>query len=485
MKISHQRASKFAKLITLDTRSLGVFRIMLGLTILLDLYIRAKHLELFYTNEGVFQIKPGFVWLNHLSLHTFSGEAEYITLLFWIAACFAVLLIIGFLTPVVQPICWFLLISLHARNTYVLNDGDTLLRLIMFISIFLPIGARFSADALLFKKWTTKVEDNYYSAWTLAFIFQLIILYAVSGWAKFTKIWHSGQGIYYTMMSHTYAKSTSKYLLNTPFVMTLLTYFTLLLERFGWFLLLFSSRTQLYRLIAVVLFISFHFGLFLFMELGIFPLVAIVAWIALIPSFIWDKYLPQTAGLKNVDAQNQSNGLIGLLFKKNSWRSLTIQCFGVLAITLNIYHNFDLNDHSFVKIKPFDFLIEKLYLDQGWRVFTGPATSDGWYVIEATLADGESIDLLKQEWPLNWEKPQVVSEEYKTHRQRKFIGRIRDNIYYQKQLILYLSNKWNESHEPNSKIVSATYWYLEEQILPDRRYSDCLKIKKFELKQIE
>jgi hypothetical protein len=485
MKITHHHISKFTKLITLDTRSLGIFRIMLALVILVDLFVRAQHLEFFYTNAGVVRMEPTFIWLNHLSVHTMAGDAEYIGLLFWIAAFFAVLLMLGFLTPAVLPICWFLLISLHSRNSYVLNDGDTLIRLLMFMAIFLPLGARFSLDAILFKDWMRKVEDNYYSVWTLVYVFQLIIIYAVSGWAKFSKIWHFGQGIYYSMMLHTYAKASAAYLLKFPAVMILLNYYTLILERFGWLLLLSYKHSDRFRVLAVVLFTSFHFGLFLFMELGIFPLVAIAAWIPMIPSRVWDRYFPRTIGLKNRESENQTSGVGLLIFKRKKLPSYIIQLLGVVMIAINIYHNFDINDHPFIKIKPFDFLVQKLRIEQGWRVFTGPNTADGWYVIEAQLADGNTINLLKPDTPIHWAKPPVVSEEYETHRVRKYMRRIRDNIYQQKQLMLYLSKNWNHSHTADNQILKATFWSLEEQILPDLQFSPIEKTKKFELKSIE
>jgi hypothetical protein len=68
---------------------------------------------------------------------------------------------------------------------------------------------------------------------------------------------------------------------------------------------------------------------------------------------------------------------------------------------------------------------------------------------------------------------------------RKYMRRIRNNIYQQKQLMLYLSKNWNQSHTANRRVVKATFWYMEELIFPDLQFSDVEKIKKFELKSIE
>src|SRR5690606_38746722 len=63
------------------------------------------------------------------------------------------------------------------------------------------------------------------------------------------------------------------------------------LELLGPLLFFVPWATYWWRTVQVVLFVGFHFGLFLTMELGHFPWVAIVSWLVVLPSWFWDRPL--------------------------------------------------------------------------------------------------------------------------------------------------------------------------------------------------
>jgi len=68
-------------------------------------------------------------------------------------------------------------------------------------------------------------------------------------------------------------------------------------------LLFIPFRVGIFRSVAIVLLISLHVGLLLCMELGLFPYISIIGWLALIPTWFWDKVSPRfrteaRAGLK-------------------------------------------------------------------------------------------------------------------------------------------------------------------------------------------
>src|SRR5262245_7739405 len=80
----------------LDPRSLALFRIGLGLTLLVDLAGRWPDLVAHYTDDGVLprSITPVYA----ISIHGLDGSAAYEWLLFLLAAAFAVALVVGYRT---------------------------------------------------------------------------------------------------------------------------------------------------------------------------------------------------------------------------------------------------------------------------------------------------------------------------------------------------------------------------------------------------
>ena len=77
---------------------------------------------------------------RYVSLHFLDGTADFQGALFVIAGLFALALLVGWWTRLATAASWFLLTSLHARNPMVLQGGDTLLRLLLFWGLFLPLG---------------------------------------------------------------------------------------------------------------------------------------------------------------------------------------------------------------------------------------------------------------------------------------------------------------------------------------------------------
>src|SRR5256885_6685590 len=137
---------------SLDLRSLALFRIALGVMILIDLFMRSLDLNAFYTDWGVLPrgaLLDKFANPFRFSLHLISGVPGFEIALFIIAAGFAIALILGVRTRLVTIVSWFLLVSLQMRNPVILQGGDVYFRLLTFWAIFLPLGALYSVDSAL------------------------------------------------------------------------------------------------------------------------------------------------------------------------------------------------------------------------------------------------------------------------------------------------------------------------------------------------
>lgn len=138
----------------IDPRSLGLFRVLFGLSLIGDLSYRWDHIEAFYSNDGVlpnhnhiFNLKQAgkLVWS---ALHAFSSEGEAIfgfCLILFFYACFT----LGYKTRAFHILSAVSLLSLAARNTLASGPGDYLALGIILMTVFLPLGSSFSLDSML------------------------------------------------------------------------------------------------------------------------------------------------------------------------------------------------------------------------------------------------------------------------------------------------------------------------------------------------
>ena len=119
---------------SVDLRSLAITRIVFSLLIFIDLIIRSRFLEEFYTDSGIMPLRALrliYPTNYHNSLHALSGEYPYELSLFLLAVLFAFLLLIGLFTRIATIISWALLVSLNLRNPLILQGGDTLFKCLM------------------------------------------------------------------------------------------------------------------------------------------------------------------------------------------------------------------------------------------------------------------------------------------------------------------------------------------------------------------
>jgi divalent metal cation (Fe/Co/Zn/Cd) transporter len=84
-----------------DTRALAAVRVAIGSILLVDLLLRVRYIEAFYTRGGVLPRAANaalYPTLSSLSLHALSGAVWLQWALFAAAAVLAVLLVVGYRT---------------------------------------------------------------------------------------------------------------------------------------------------------------------------------------------------------------------------------------------------------------------------------------------------------------------------------------------------------------------------------------------------
>lgn len=297
----------FTNLGKIDYRSLAIFRIGIGLLILIDLIFRLPDLWAFYTDQGIlprFALLQFFSDANRFSVYNISGQFWFVLLLFIISAISALFLIFGYKTKLASFISWFLLLSLHNRNELVLQAGDNLFHIIMFWSLFLPLGKVWSLDSLLGKtKFENIQEPNVQNSVkqsgqncgyisniaSLAVLIQVAITLLFAALLKTGNEWiwpnFTASGI--ALRVNYLGTPFGRWLLNFPELLKVSTALLAYIELYSPLLLFFPFKNDKFRIIVlpIILVMLFSFGLGL--EIFLFPYIFIVCFTLFIPSIFW------------------------------------------------------------------------------------------------------------------------------------------------------------------------------------------------------
>lgn len=285
---------RIEEVFSFDLRSLALFRIGLGLILILDLIVRSSAINAFYTDSGVLPRAIVIEKINYpwsISIHLANGTTAVQAVLFLVAGMFALLLLVGYRTRLVTIISWFLLISLQTRNPLVLQGGDVLLRMLLFWSIFLPLGARYSLDSMTSSNLLT-LPKRIFTMGTIAYFMQIVFVYWFSVMHKTAPEWRvEGSAVYYALSTNHFTTPFGYFMLQFPAFLTFLTYATFWFELIGPFLLLIPIFFGPIRFFVVLAFIALHIGFRSGLELGPFPWVASLAMFVFLPSWFWDRFL--------------------------------------------------------------------------------------------------------------------------------------------------------------------------------------------------
>jgi predicted DCC family thiol-disulfide oxidoreductase YuxK len=204
--------------LTIDPRSLGLGRIVLGLLLLFDLYHRARGgIELWYSNQGLlpnhtYLWRPPTQWM--FSLFFMASWPDEATVGFILCGLVYVGLLVGWRTRLMQVLSVIAVMSLHSRTTFLENGGDWTMGELALWTSFLPLGVRFSIDSLRAslrrRRETTAAHLNdraglegvmtpVVSLAVLAVVLQLADTYFFNCVHKGGQTWKTGSAVHYTL----------------------------------------------------------------------------------------------------------------------------------------------------------------------------------------------------------------------------------------------------------------------------------------------
>ena len=470
----------------------------LGYLLLSDLVRRAFDLRAHYTDVGVL---PRERWIAgggqklYYSLHLLGGDTVSQVLLFLVAGVFATMLLVGYRTRLAALVSWVLLCSLHGRNGILLQGGDDLLRVMLFWSMFVPLNARFSVDAVRAERQLLKLAGSEHppqagparklpprllSLGSMALVLQLLSMYIASATLKTGLSWHrDGSAISIALHHQAFATAFGQWFRELPpNLLQGLTWQVWWLERTGPLLFFIPWNTYWWRTLGAFTFIGFHFGLLLTMELGHFPWVAIVCWLAVLPSWFWDvpvHRVSRKTGL--LEKFNEfSMKIQASIARYEKWlgppgRRPRVRPTWLGSLTLVVFASFTAYGTAYAMThggnlsgERFDPLfVTRLYAN--WGMFApNPPSSSGWLVTVAKQKSGEEIDVWNDGQSVSFDPPALPSATYRNQRWRK----LGDNILSDNQQSLrssflrWLCLEWNEEHEGPQRIESITLYHMAQ-----------------------
>ena len=288
-----------------DKRALGIFRIFLGMLCLIDISRRFSLIDVFYTNSGIISYTSSNSFYKTFSLLSSFTKSWEVHLFFILGIIFSIFLIIVYKTKLSQIMCAIIIISIHNRVIMLENAGDFVFNSILIISIFLPLGLKFSIDGLKkslndFNETSLKdlnskdnLNNNNNEIFSLAFLailLQIISIYFFTGLNKSGYDWMNGTAVYKMFELDTFLTSFGYYVRDfiTLPISKFLTYSTLSIEFIIPFLIVFPFYSHILRLVSILILTVFHISIRMSIKVGMFSFTMISMFTLLLDSKIID-----------------------------------------------------------------------------------------------------------------------------------------------------------------------------------------------------
>jgi hypothetical protein len=335
-----------------DPRSLGLFRIAFGLVLLVDLARRYQQLDFWYTNAGLLpnhtlQWRPP---AGHMfSLFFMASTRAEATVGFALCAIVFALFTVGYRTRTLQVLVLLCRVSVNSRLALLENGGDMVINLLASFSVALPLGRRFSVDALRSAlrgapvigvdelNGTPRSQpecEQVLSLAMLGLILQFAAIYFFNAVSKSGAAWTDGVAVHYALHQDKFVTWFGvwmrEHLPTSAF--KLLTWSTLCVEWTGFALIITPVFVRQARLLAVLTLPFLHLAFALGLNLGTFSAAMISFFPLLLMRAHWDalsRWLQRRAIAQVVELDASDQRLLAgarLLreldrFERISWQS--------------------------------------------------------------------------------------------------------------------------------------------------------------------
>ncbi len=254
-----------------------VFRILLGLIVVVNSLHRCIDADVWYAQGGMFPVESTLVYTNgYKTLSLFSAitpSHEFVVAALSVLIVASISMTLGFKTRLSAFLTWMLVLSFNHRNPFVLNCGDSLMQIALFLVTLGPAGAMYSIDAAM-KKGVH--DQSVCEPWAQRLMqLQIALVYVSSFFCKYGPAWWNGTASYYAMHVRAYALFQPPHSFDQLWISQLFTWSTLAVE-FSLFTLIWIKEFRYWVLLAGLI---FHVGLLFTMNFAYLQLLMITAYV--------------------------------------------------------------------------------------------------------------------------------------------------------------------------------------------------------------
>ncbi|ELZ46573.1 HTTM domain protein [Halorubrum coriense DSM 10284] len=421
-----------------DPRALGAFRVAVALFVLADLLVyRLPAVGAFYTDGGVLPrstLAEAFPLLAEASLYAISGSARVQTALLAVGVLAAGSLLVGYRTRAATGLTLVLLASLYARNPYVINGGNTILVVFLFLSLFLPLDARWSlgadqrsgrdargdADGRGGDDPESPLDSRVCSVGTAVTLLTLVSIYAANAVSKYrSDAWMSGVAVPRIFQLGEFTVGLGPLLSEQTAVLAAVNW--------SWIALLAASpalvaATGRRRTGVALAFVAAHIGMAATMRLAVFPFVMVAILLLFFPPGAWDRVeaaasrLPGSTGVTGPDRAHRSDGGTGARAAdptpSRARRGIKVGTAALLAGFFVALVWWQAAGVGLVDLPASETTGE--LSEVSWSFFApNPPDASNWYVVRGTPKSGDPVDL-RDGGAVTYDRPPDAAETYPT-----------------------------------------------------------------------
>jgi uncharacterized membrane protein YphA (DoxX/SURF4 family) len=370
----------------LDNRSILLFRFLLGFLLFYNLIEQKfRYFQYYSVEHGPFSNQEVSVIKGDFQSLMFIDTDVKLYILFIISGI-SYLLFAFSIMPLISNILSLLFYYIIAKRFFPYYDGhDTYIITVLFFSIFI--------SSLYKQKQSNSFEIR--SEYCYLFLFQIAIIYFFNGISKVGNYWQTGQAILMCISNPLINTKNYHYILFNDTILKILNYLTLIFEIILPFLLFIPYKSRYIRFVLVICLLVFHWGIDLFVDVGLYKYIASCCAIILIPDFVWDKlkldFSKINFQLKKISIPFSLSGKISKLSK-----IISIIFFLVISFRATSFYLYKLNTkYNFIENQ---IIIELLRTNltpvspfkQSWSMFApNPASTFVMFSIELESNTGK------------------------------------------------------------------------------------------------
>lgn len=450
----------------IDSRSLSLFRILLGLVALYHFGQLAADAPEFFGPEGI--LSADFVWNGYsIKPWLFTGlfaAPESMGLVFTVLVlgiAGSLLLLIGWGTRAGAVLAWFAAGTLASRNPLILHAGDSLLGVMLLFAIFLPTDRHFALRRRSGETAPFLVSNFWSSLWFI----QIAVVYLTAALVKVpVSTWRDGTHLELLLCGTECVTPMGHWLGQQTTLARISTWSSLVIEfALAVLLLALPSTWQRSRLWLIIMAIGLHLMIALTLQVGLFPILSLTAITLFLPPLFWDRLKFRKNMEANVPLPEAQ------YTPKRVWQSVAAILVGI-PITLIAIGNMDAR-FRYVP-ESVTAIFHQLNWKNNWSVFADTPTQSYRLGVEITVPSGLKIDLFEGAIPIRAKFDELPSESdrFGGSRWRFFLfGNVANREPYRPLAVNYL-RMLARKHADNPALKGAT-WELALYSAPIPRES--------------